>query len=134
MGIPRITDYNAGVQFGTGYFQRYIHNGKRVSAAKAFLRPALRRRSTSLRTRSQVVEIVLEGRKAIGIRYRDGTGREQTVRARREIIISAVQSIHPRYCSSPELVLESCSNNSGYPFVLLYLALARTYATTIQCV
>ena len=89
MGIPRIPDYNAGVQFGTGYFQRYIHNGKRVSAAKAFLRPALRRRSTSLRTRSQVVEIVLEGRKAIGIRYRDGTGREQTVRARREIIISA---------------------------------------------
>ena len=89
MRIPRITDYNAGVQFGTGYFQRYIHDGKRVSAAKAFLRPALRPHSTSLRTRAQVVEIVLEGRKATGVRYRDGTGREKMVRARLEIIISA---------------------------------------------
>ena len=48
MGIPRIADYNAGVQFGTGYFQRYIHKGKRVSAAKAFLRPALTRPSVSV--------------------------------------------------------------------------------------
>jgi choline dehydrogenase len=89
LGIPRIADYNAGTQFGTGYFQRYIHKGKRVSAAKAFLRPALRRQQTSLRTRAQVVALVLEGRKATGARYRDGDGREHVVRARREVILSA---------------------------------------------
>lgn len=83
LGIPRTSDYNAGFQFGAGYFQRYIHKGKRVSAAKAFLHPALQRRSTELRTRAQVVEIVLEGNKATGVRYRDGGGSEHIVQAQR---------------------------------------------------
>ncbi len=89
MGIPRSRDYNAGFQFGAGYFQRFIHEGKRVSAAKAFLRPALRRQSVSLRTHAQVIEVVLEGRKATGVRYRDGAGTEHVVTARREVILSA---------------------------------------------
>ena len=89
MGIPRIADYNAGFQFGAGYFQRYIHKGKRVSAADAFLRPALRRPATSLRTRAQVVELVMDGKKATGVRYRDGAGAEHVVHARREVILSA---------------------------------------------
>jgi choline dehydrogenase len=89
MGIPRSQDYNSGFQFGAGYFQRYIHEGKRVSAAAAFLRPALRRRSTELRTRVQVVELVMDGRKVTGVRYRDGSGNEQVVQARRDVILSA---------------------------------------------
>ena len=89
MGIPRIPDYNSGTQFGTGYFQRYIHRGKRVSAAKAFLRPALRRRSTDLRTRVQVVAVMLEEGRAVGVRFRDGDGREKTVLAKKEVILSA---------------------------------------------
>lgn len=89
MGIPRIPDYNSGTQFGAGYFQRYIHNGKRVSAAKAFLRPALRRRSTELRTDVQVVAVSLEDGKAVGVRYRDRSGAEHEVRARCEVILSA---------------------------------------------
>jgi choline dehydrogenase len=89
MGIPRIPDYNAGRQFGAGYFQRYIHQGKRVSAADAFLRPALRRRLTSLRTGAQVVALVMDGRRATGVRYRDRSGGEHVVHARREVILSA---------------------------------------------
>jgi choline dehydrogenase len=89
MGMPRIADYNAGTQFGAGYFQRYIDQGKRVSAADAFLRPALARKSTELRTRALVVEIILEGGKATGVRYRDGDGAEHVVQARREVILSA---------------------------------------------
>ena len=34
-GIPRNPDYNSGTQFGVGYYQRVIHNGRRVSAADA---------------------------------------------------------------------------------------------------
>ena len=89
MGIPRIQDYNAGYQFGAGYFQRYIHRGKRVSAADAFLRPALRRRSTSVRTGAQVVEVVFDGLRATGVRYRDSAGGEHVVQARREVLMSA---------------------------------------------
>ena len=89
MGIPRTTDYNAGYQFGAGYFQRYIHKGKRVSAAKAFLRPALRRKLTELRTGKQVVALEVDGFKVTGVRYRDSTGGEHVVHARREVIVSA---------------------------------------------
>jgi choline dehydrogenase len=96
MGIPRIPDYNAGTQFGAGYFQRYIHKGKRVSAADAFLRPALKRKSTELRTRAQVIEIILEGTKATGVRYRDGSGAERVVQARREVILSAGAANSPK--------------------------------------
>jgi choline dehydrogenase len=60
-----------------------------VSAAKAFLHPAMRRPSVSVRTHAQVIEIVLEDGKATGVRYRDGAGREQVVTARREVILSA---------------------------------------------
>lgn len=89
LGIPRNPDYNDGRQFGAGYFQRNIHRGRRWSAAKAFLKPALRRPSTALRTRCLVEAIVLEGHRATGVRYRDGDGRERVVQARREVIVSA---------------------------------------------
>lgn len=114
-GIPRIPDYNAGTQFGTGYFQRYIHRGKRVSAAKAFLRPALRRRSTSLRTRVQVVAIVLEKGKAVGVRYRDVEGREKAVHARREVIISAGAINSPKLLQISGVGPPNLLNKIGVP-------------------
>ena len=43
LGIPRNPDYNGATQEGVSYAQRTIHNGRRVSAATAFLRPAMRR-------------------------------------------------------------------------------------------
>ncbi|MEQ9123478.1 MAG: GMC family oxidoreductase N-terminal domain-containing protein, partial [Alphaproteobacteria bacterium] len=70
MGIPRIPDYNAGRQFGGGYFQRYIHKGRRVSAADAFLKPALHRGRTELRVRAQAVAVEFDGTRATGVRYR----------------------------------------------------------------
>jgi len=96
MGIPRIADYNAGRQFGAGYFQRYIHKGRRVSAADAFLKPALARAGVDLRVRAQAVAIDLDGGRATGVRYRDGDGRETTVKARREVILSAGAANSPR--------------------------------------
>ena len=89
LGIPRIADYNAGTQYGAGYFQRYIHNGKRVSAADAFLKPALSRKNVELRTRAQATAIEMDGQCATGIRYRDSSGTDRAVRARREVILSA---------------------------------------------
>ncbi|WP_421992769.1 GMC family oxidoreductase [Roseococcus sp.] len=89
MGIPRNPDYNSGDQAGVGYFQRAILNGKRVSSYRAFLHGALSRPNLSLRTNARANAIVLEGKKAVGVRYiseRGGTPTE--VRARREVILS----------------------------------------------
>jgi choline dehydrogenase len=89
MGIPRNPDYNSGDQAGVGYFQRAILNGKRVSSYRAFLHGALSRPNLSLRTNARANAILLDGKKAVGVRYiseRGGTATE--VRARREVILS----------------------------------------------
>jgi choline dehydrogenase len=86
LGIPRNPDYNGAVQEGVGYFQRSIHRGRRMSAARAFLRPAMRRGSLDVRTRAQVERVVLEGRQAVAVRYRRA-GRVHEVRAAREVIL-----------------------------------------------
>jgi choline dehydrogenase len=88
LGIPRNHDYNGARQDGAGYFQRYIHRGRRVTCADAFLYPAIRRRAVDLRIEAQAHAVVFDGKRAVGVRYRqDGSVRQ--VDARREVIVCA---------------------------------------------
>jgi choline dehydrogenase len=87
LGIPRNPDYNGGIQDGVGFYQRVIHRGLRVSSAKAFLKPAMRRPNLSVRTVALATRIELDGRRATGVSYRRPDGQTATVRARREIIL-----------------------------------------------
>ena len=88
LGIPRNPDYNGAEQEGAGYFQRYIHRGRRVSCADAFLHPAVRRGGVDLRVGAEVQAVMFEGARATGVRYlHDGQKRE--VLARREVIVCA---------------------------------------------
>jgi choline dehydrogenase len=89
-GIPRNPDYNGKVQEGVAYAQRTILNGRRMSAARAFLHPAASRKNLNVRTSAHATEIVFEGKRAVGVRYRKGGrgGPEVEVRARREVILS----------------------------------------------
>lgn len=90
LGIPRARDYNSGEQAGVGYYQRTIHKGRRVSAAVAFLRPALKRPNLELRTEARASRVIFEGKRAVGIRYLAARGAPpREVRARREVILSA---------------------------------------------
>ncbi len=90
LGIPRARDYNSGDQAGVGYFQRAIRNGRRVSAARAFLKPAMRRPNLEVRTNARASAILFEGKRAVGIRYLAARGAPpREVRARREVILSA---------------------------------------------
>lgn len=90
LGIPRARDYNSGDQAGVGYFQRTIRNGRRVSAARAFLHPAMARKNLEVRTNARASRIIFEGKRAVGIRYLVAPGAPaKEVRARREVILSA---------------------------------------------
>ena len=90
MGIPRNPDYNSGDQAGVGYFQRAILRGRRVSAARAFLKPARARRNLDVQTDARASQILFEGQRAVGVRYlRQRQGPLREVRARREVILSA---------------------------------------------
>jgi choline dehydrogenase len=90
LGIPRNPDYNGQTQEGVSYCQRTIQNGLRVSAATAFLRPAMKRPNVHVRTHAHATEIIFEGKRAVGVRYRKGgrNGELCEVRANKEVILA----------------------------------------------
>ncbi|MGJ4968847.1 MULTISPECIES: GMC family oxidoreductase [unclassified Bradyrhizobium] len=90
LGIPRNPDYNGAIQEGVSYVQRTIQNGRRVSSATAFLRPASKRPNVEVRTHAHATGVVLEGKRAVGVRYSRGGrgGAPVEVRARKEVILS----------------------------------------------
>ena len=90
-GVPADNDYNGASQRGVGYYQRFIDRTRRITAATAFLNPALRRANLSLRTGQRVLRLVLEGRKVVGVQLTDANrpGPTQVLKARREVIVCA---------------------------------------------
>jgi choline dehydrogenase len=88
LGVPRTDDFNGARQEGAGYLQLTTRNGLRCSAAVAYLKPARGRANLTIETGAHANAIALEGRRAVGVRYRrDGT--ETTVRAAREVLLAA---------------------------------------------
>ena len=88
MGVPRVDDVNDAPHGGVGYQPSTIFGGQRMSAARAFLKPAMRRRNLTVLPDTQVRKILFEGVKATGLTLRDAAG-ERQVAAGREIILSA---------------------------------------------
>jgi 4-pyridoxate dehydrogenase len=86
-GIPHTPDYNAASQEGFGRSQYTIRNGRRSSAATAFLRPAMRRPNLTVRTRILVTRVILRGTTAIGVEYVKGA-QVHRVEAAREVILA----------------------------------------------
>lgn len=89
LGIPRGADYNGSDQAGTGFYQNAIHRNERWSAARAFLHPAQKRFDVDLRTECHVTQIVMDGKRAVGVRYRRPDGSSGEVRAREAVVVSA---------------------------------------------
>jgi choline dehydrogenase len=87
-GYPLTRDYNGSQQEGFGAFEMTVWNGVRWSSANAYLRPALRRANVALKTRALARRVVFEAKRAVGVEYERG-GRVETVRAGREVILSA---------------------------------------------
>ncbi|MBH64086.1 MAG: dehydrogenase [Alphaproteobacteria bacterium] len=87
-GYAYAEDYNAAEQEGFTRTQFSIRNGRRCSAAVAFLNPVLSRPNLELRTEVLAHRILFEGTKAVGIEY--GLGNEtRTLMANRQVILSA---------------------------------------------
>jgi choline dehydrogenase len=88
LGVPRTGDFNAGRQEGVGYYQLFTRRGWRCSSSVGYLRPARSRANLEVRTGAQATRVVMEGRRAAGVEYRQG-GELRQARARREVILSA---------------------------------------------
>jgi choline dehydrogenase len=81
-------DFNGESQQGVGYYQITTRNGRRMSAARAYLHPALKRDNCEVVTAAQVSRILFDGRSACGVEFLQANQRRQA-RARREVIVSA---------------------------------------------
>ncbi len=99
-GLPRNPDYNGRMQEGTAYFQTTSRNGRRCSAAVAFLKPAMRRPNLRVLTHAHAERVLFEGRRAVGVVV-SRAGKQITVRARREVILCGGA------INSPQLLLLS---------------------------
>jgi 4-pyridoxate dehydrogenase len=80
-------DYNAESQDGFARMQMTIRDGWRESASTAYLHPALSRNNLTVEVHRHVTRILFDGARAVGVAYLEG-GREQIVRADREVILS----------------------------------------------
>ncbi len=86
-GLPLNPDFNGADQEGVGVYQITTRNGRRMSAARAFLHRAMRRPNLRVELHALAARLVLEGRRVVGIAYRQN-GREHLVRAGREVIVA----------------------------------------------
>ncbi|MCT8998731.1 choline dehydrogenase [Chelativorans intermedius] len=86
-GFELTDDYNGAKQEGFAAMEQTIHNGRRWSAANAYLKPALRRQNVSL-VRGFARRVVIENQRAVGVEI-EAHKTIQVVKARREVIVAA---------------------------------------------
>lgn len=79
-GYPATDDVNGYKQEGFGTFDRNIKNGRRYSAARAYLHPVLKRENLTLKCKALTTKILFEDNKAVGVEYKKG-GKTYTVKA-----------------------------------------------------
>lgn len=100
LGFDEVKDFNLPDVNGYGFRQGTIWNGRRVSTASAYLRPAMGRRNLDVMTRTRVRRIQLEGKRATGVEIQTENG-VGTLRVGKEVVLSA-GAYH-----SPHLLLAS---------------------------
>ena len=107
-GIGSLTNAQTGFETGVALALVNQRNGRRVSAADAYLKPARSRRNLSVRPGAHVRRIIIESGRATGVAYRSGRSIAH-VRARREVILAAGA------VNSPQLLM--CSGIGPAPLL-----------------
>ncbi len=89
VGLPTTSDYNGKQQEGFGRGQYTIRDGRRSSSSRAYLRPARRRANLTVETGAQVTRVVMQGTRATGVEYLNGSGDRSRMEAGREVILAS---------------------------------------------
>jgi choline dehydrogenase len=107
MGLEGNDDFNGAEQDGVGYYQLNQRGGRRWSAADAYLRPAMRRSNLTVETDAMATRIVVEGGRAVGVRYLR-RGVEHEARTQGEVILCGGS------INSPQLLMLSGIGPAGH--------------------
>ena len=94
-------DFNGEEQEGIGFYQCTQKDGKRCSAAKAYLVPCLDRDNLTILTDTNVNKIVIENKKAVGVECIDKDGNYFILKSNKEVILSSGAF------GSPQIMLRS---------------------------
>ncbi|HUJ02908.1 MAG TPA: choline dehydrogenase [Rhizomicrobium sp.] len=86
-GFLETADFNGFQQEGFGPYQLTINQGKRWSAASAYLRPVLERPNLSIESHALVSRVMFEGKRAVGVEFVQKKQTKQA-RAKHEVILS----------------------------------------------
>ena len=100
LGYRELPDFNVPDPNGYGYRQGTIWNGRRVSTATSYLKPAMGRRNLELLTKTRTRRLLLDGKRVVGVETQAGDGIKR-LRAQREVIVCG-GTFH-----SPHLLLHS---------------------------
>ena len=66
-GYPRTDDVNGYRQEGFAAFDRNVRRGRRLSSARAYLHPVMKRKNLTVKTRAMVTKVLFDGRRATGV-------------------------------------------------------------------
>ncbi len=116
IGVPRTDDFNGAGQEGAGYYQLTTWKGWRWSTATGYLKPARSRANLSIQTEAQATGIVLEGKRAVGVRYRQA-GADKIARFRGEVLLSAGSIQSPQLLQLSSIGPAALLNQHGVPVV-----------------
>lgn len=115
-GVRHVPDFNTGDQEGVGYYQLTTRRGKRCSSAVAYLKPARSRQNLHIETDAQATRIIMDGLRATGVAYQKH-GQFHTVKAHREVILSAGALQSPQLLQLSGIGPESLLREFGIPVV-----------------
>jgi choline dehydrogenase len=116
-GLRTNPDFNGAEQEGAGVYQMTIKGGRRNSAARAFLRPAMKRSNVRVIARALTTRVIIENGRAVGVEYlRDGVSR--TLRARAEVILSGGAINSPQLLQLSGIGPAAHLQSLGIPVVL----------------
>ena len=114
--MPRNNDFNGVQQEGAGYYQLFTRDGWRCSASVAYLKPARARPNLRIETDAHATALVMQGRRATGVRYRQG-GVEREARAHREVLLAAGALQSPQLLQLAGIGPASLLKQHGIPVV-----------------
>jgi len=117
MGLEQVQDINETDTERIGYATATIKNGRRVSAARAFLRPVLRRPNLTVRTGTVVEQVVFANGRATGVRVATKNGTEE-ISANREVIISLGSLQSPKLLQLSGIGPRDVLADAGVPLYL----------------
>lgn len=89
MGLPYVNDFNGASQEGVGFYQTTTKNGARASTARTYLKSVRDNNKLKVITNALAHKVIIENNRASAVTFSEKDGEPITVRARKEVILSA---------------------------------------------